>query len=136
MRIIGLMMWASMLAACLLTFAPIAFAGVVFAVSFERSNHPDQMFGANVAGALVGGIAENLSLLLGFKGLLLVAGGFYLLSSWLGSRKSSLSDQAGAYNSDGLIDARLRDSATNSWLAERLRQPSSSSRPPTILPAE
>ena len=36
---------------------------------------------AGVAGALVGGLAENASMLLGFRYLILVAVGFYLLSS-------------------------------------------------------
>ena len=67
--------------ACLLAFAPVAFAGIVFAASFARSSRPNQMFGANVAGALVGGLAENASMLLGFRYLILVAAGFYLLSS-------------------------------------------------------
>src|SRR4029078_11202037 len=51
--------------ACLLVFAPIAFAGVVFATSFRRTAQPDRVFGANVAGALGGGLAENASAVLG-----------------------------------------------------------------------
>ena len=73
--------------ACLLAFAPVAFAGVIFATSFARSKNPNQVFGANVAGALVGGLAENASMVLGFRYLLVVALGFYLLSSaWGGKR--------------------------------------------------
>jgi spermidine synthase len=67
--------------ACLLAFAPVAFAGIIFSASFARSQRPNQMFGANVAGALIGGLAENASMLLGFRYLMLVAIGFYLLSS-------------------------------------------------------
>ncbi|HJZ58444.1 MAG TPA: hypothetical protein VKE74_26110, partial [Gemmataceae bacterium] len=69
-----------------LTFAPIAFAGVIFAVNFDRSSQPDRVFGANVAGALVGGLAENVSVVLGFQYLLCVAVGFYLLSMACGNR--------------------------------------------------
>ena len=58
------------------------FAGVIFAVSFRASKQPDQDFGANIAGAVVGGFAEYLSMLLGFQYLLLVAIGFYALSSF------------------------------------------------------
>ena len=73
--------------ACLLAFAPVAFAGVIFATSFARSKNPNQVFGANVAGALVGGLAENASMVLGFRYLLVVALAFYLLSSaWGGKR--------------------------------------------------
>lgn len=66
--------------ACLLAFAPVGCAGIIFSATFARSNRPNQMFGANVAGALVGGLAENASMLLGFRHLILVAMGFYLLS--------------------------------------------------------
>jgi spermidine synthase len=72
--------------ACLLAFAPVAFAGVIFSASFARSHRPHQMFGANVAGALVGGLAENASMLLGFRYLIVVAAGFYLLSSLGGGK--------------------------------------------------
>jgi spermidine synthase len=67
--------------ACVLAFLPVTFAGIIFATSFARSLHPDRMMGANVAGALVGGLAENASMLLGFRYLMLVALAFYLLSS-------------------------------------------------------
>jgi len=68
--------------ASLLAFAPILFAGVIFAVSFSRSAAPDRDFGANVAGAMTGGLAENASMLLGFQylGLLVIA--MYALS-WM-----------------------------------------------------
>lgn len=68
-------------ASCALVFAPIFFAGVVFAVSFSRSSQPDHDFGANTAGAMAGGLAENASMLLGFRYLLLVAVAFYFLSA-------------------------------------------------------
>lgn len=67
---------------CVLVLGPMFFAGVIFAVSFRASKQPDQDFGANIAGAVVGGFAEYLSMLLGFQYLLLVAIGFYALSSF------------------------------------------------------
>ncbi|HKW00791.1 MAG TPA: methyltransferase domain-containing protein [Vicinamibacterales bacterium] len=72
--------------ASLLAFAPMLFAGVIFAVSFSRSAAPDRDFGANVAGAMTGGLAENASMLLGFRylGLLVIA--MYGLSWVLGAR--------------------------------------------------
>ncbi len=66
---------------CLLVFAPILFAGVIFAVSFSRTAEPDRAFGFNIAGAMLGGLAENASMILGFRYLVLVALGFYLLSA-------------------------------------------------------
>jgi SAM-dependent methyltransferase len=66
---------------CLLVFAPILFAGVIFAASFARSGQPDRSFGANIAGAMLGGLAEYTSMLLGFQHLVLVALGLYALSA-------------------------------------------------------
>ena len=68
---------------CLLVFAPILFAGVIFAVCFAQSTQPDRHFGANTAGAMLGGLAENTSMLLGFRYLMLVAVLLYALSAVL-----------------------------------------------------
>jgi SAM-dependent methyltransferase len=65
---------------CLLVFAPILFAGVIFAVSFAHTEDPGRAFGANIAGAMLGGLAEYASMLLGFQYLVVVAIGFYVLS--------------------------------------------------------
>ncbi|MGA2631296.1 MAG: hypothetical protein ABSG54_13940 [Terriglobia bacterium] len=73
-------------ASCLLIFTPIFFAGVVFATAFRRSVAPDQDFGANVGGAILGGLSEYASTLLGFQYLTLLAVVFYLLSAWFGRR--------------------------------------------------
>jgi hypothetical protein len=70
--------------ACGLVFGPVAFAGVVFPVSFARAPRPDRFFGANVAGALAGGLAENMSMLVGFRYLLVVAVVIYAASALFG----------------------------------------------------
>jgi SAM-dependent methyltransferase len=72
---------------CLLVFAPIGFAGVIFAVSFARTDQPDRAFGFNIAGAMVGGLAENTSMLVGFQYLVLIAAAFYALSLVAGLRR-------------------------------------------------
>ncbi len=69
-----------MTGACLLVFAPVLFAGVIFASSFKRTDEPDRAFGFNIAGAMLGGLAEYSSMLLGFQYLVLVAILFYVLS--------------------------------------------------------
>jgi len=84
---LGLEPTLQILAVCALVFTPIAFAGVIFATNFQRTNQPDRVFGLNVAGALCGGLAENTSVLLGFQLLLCVAVGFYLLSALTGNQK-------------------------------------------------
>ena len=57
--------------------------------TFARTRRPDWFFAANVAGALVGGLVENASMLLGFQLLLLLAGGFYALSAAFGNKSPS-----------------------------------------------
>jgi spermidine synthase len=71
---------ARIAASCLVVFVPVFFAGVIFACVFRQSRQPDIDFGSNVAGIILGGLSEHLSLVLGFNYLLLVAAGYYLLS--------------------------------------------------------
>ena len=63
-----------------LAFVPVLFAGVIFAVSFSRVAEADRAFGANIAGAMFGGLAEYSSMVLGFRYLLFVAVALYLAS--------------------------------------------------------
>lgn len=42
-----------------MVFTPILFAGVIFALSFSRSAEPDLAFGANIAGAMLGGLRRS-----------------------------------------------------------------------------
>jgi hypothetical protein len=71
---------ARIAASCLVVFVPVFFAGVIFACAFRESRQPDIDFGSNVAGIILGGLSEHLSLVLGFNYLLLVAAGYYVLS--------------------------------------------------------
>jgi SAM-dependent methyltransferase len=77
---LGMDRTAQIAAASILAFTPIFFAGVVFAVSFTRAVEPDRAFGANIAGAMFGGLAEYSSMLLGFQYLLFVAVALYIIS--------------------------------------------------------
>jgi hypothetical protein len=73
---------------CLIVFIPIFFAGVIFSTFFRESTNPDMDMGSNIAGVVLGGLAENFSMVLGFSHLLWVAIGFYLLSRLLKGRVS------------------------------------------------
>ncbi len=87
---LGMERTTQVIASCVLAFAPILFAGLVFAISFSRAAEPDRAFGANVAGAMFGGLSEYSSMLLGFQYLLLVATAFYALSAvgrWRAARR-------------------------------------------------
>jgi hypothetical protein len=77
---LGLDRAAQVVSASLLVFSPVAFAAVIFAVSFGRTVAPDRAIAANVAGAMLGGLAEYASMMLGFQYLMLVAVGLYLLA--------------------------------------------------------
>jgi spermidine synthase len=67
---------------CMLALGPMFFSGVIFARSFRDVADPDMAFGSNIAGSVVGGISESLSLLIGFRYLLVLAIFFYVLSIW------------------------------------------------------
>ncbi len=78
----------------LLVFSPILFAGVIFAVSFGRSSQPHRDLGANIAGAILGGLAEYSSMLLGFQYVMLLALVFYGLSGVFGRSVSRVGQAA------------------------------------------
>jgi hypothetical protein len=67
--------------ASLVVFGPIFFAGIVFAVAFRRLKAPHAALGANVAGAILGGLLENASMLIGFRYLALLGLALYALST-------------------------------------------------------
>jgi spermidine synthase len=59
---------------------PVVFAGILFATEFRAAESPSAALGANMLGAVAGGLLENLSLLFGMRALLLVAVGVYCLA--------------------------------------------------------
>jgi predicted membrane-bound spermidine synthase len=63
-----------------LVFSPVFVAGLLFSRSFRRSSSAAADFGANLLGAMIGGVAEYLSLLAGYRFLLILVGGCYLLA--------------------------------------------------------
>jgi hypothetical protein len=73
--------WTKVGVSCAVVFVPIFFAGIVFGALFRDSSQPDIDFGSNIAGAIMGGLAESLSLVIGFNYLLVVAVVFYLISA-------------------------------------------------------
>ena len=59
---------------------PIFFAGILFALEFRIVDSPSAALGANILGAVAGGLLENLSLLFGMRAQLLVAIALYGLA--------------------------------------------------------
>lgn len=63
-----------------LWFTPIFIANLVFAERFRNVEASNVAFGANLLGAMVGGVLEYVSLLLGYQPLLLLVGVIYGLA--------------------------------------------------------
>ncbi|MFC5829677.1 spermidine synthase [Nonomuraea insulae] len=70
-------------------FLPIFAANVVFAKRFAETSDATTSFGANLLGAMVGGCLEYVALVIGYKGLLIVAAVLYLGALLLLPRKNS-----------------------------------------------
>jgi hypothetical protein len=85
-RFLALPGWQKVAVSCTVVFVPIFFAGIVFGTLFRDSTQPDIDFGSNIAGAILGGLCESLSLVIGFNYLLIIAVVCYLLSAILGKR--------------------------------------------------
>jgi SAM-dependent methyltransferase len=62
----------------LLTSLPMLFSGLVFARSFAAADRKDAALGANLFGALVGGLLQSVTFVTGIKALLLIVAAFYL----------------------------------------------------------
>jgi hypothetical protein len=71
-------------AAVTLAVAPVFLANLVFAQRFRDVASSTTAFGANLLGAMVGGLIEYVSLLIGYRALLLVVAGLYGLAFLFG----------------------------------------------------
>src|SRR5262245_4115132 len=63
-----------------LVFSPVFCAGLLFSSSYKRSSATAVDFGANLLGAMFGGVCEYLSLLTGYRFLLILVAGLYALA--------------------------------------------------------
>src|SRR5437868_262092 len=61
-----------------LVFSPVFCAGLLFSSSFKESSSTANDFGANLLGAMVGGVGEYLSLLAGYRFLLILVAACYV----------------------------------------------------------
>ncbi len=69
-----------LLVAAVIAFAPIFLANMVFAQRFRSTGDSGTAFGANLLGAILGGILEYLSLIVGYRWLLAVVALLYGLA--------------------------------------------------------
>jgi hypothetical protein len=84
--LLGLSFWPRFAAATALAFAPVFLANLVFAERFKDAGSSTVAFGANLLGAMVGGVLEYASLVVGYRALLLGVAGLYLLALITGRR--------------------------------------------------
>ena len=64
----------------ILVAAPIFFAAFIFGRSYKQTADVDLAFASNLLGAVIGGLIEYSSLVIGFRKLWLIALGLYALS--------------------------------------------------------
>jgi Spermine/spermidine synthase domain len=72
-----------------LTSVPMLFSGIVFIRSFANAAHKDAALGANLMGALVGGLLQTVTFVTGIKALLLIVAFLYLAASLSRPRTAS-----------------------------------------------
>jgi hypothetical protein len=78
--LLGLPFWARLATAIPLAFAPITLANLIFAQRFKDTASSTTAFGANLLGAMAGGVLEYVSLVTGFRALLVLVAVIYLLA--------------------------------------------------------
>jgi hypothetical protein len=77
-----------LVAAVALAFTPIFLANLVFAERFRDTAKATAAFGANLIGAMLGGLAEYLSLIVGYRHLLVVVAALYAAAFLLRPRRT------------------------------------------------
>lgn len=70
-----------------LLFSPIFFANLIYSSLFREARLASSAYGANLLGAMVGGTAEYVALLMGYSFLIVIAGAFYLVAFLLVLRR-------------------------------------------------
>ncbi|MDT4924945.1 MAG: hypothetical protein QOG01_2658 [Pseudonocardiales bacterium] len=76
--LLSLSVFPRLIAAIAISFLPIFAANVIFAKRFAATADAPLAFGTNLLGAIFGGCLEYLSLVLGYRALLILAAGLYL----------------------------------------------------------
>jgi spermidine synthase len=75
-----------------LVFSPVLCAGLLFSSSYKRSSSTAGDFGANLFGAMIGGVCEYFSLLTGYQFLLVLVAGCYLVAIAIADRGRAMAD--------------------------------------------
>ncbi len=75
----------------LLAFSPLFFANIIFTSRFKCTANSLHAFAANQFGAVVGGLLEYASLIIGLRDLLIIIAALYLLSIFILNKKTASS---------------------------------------------
>lgn len=81
--------WQRALAGGVVLCLPVLFAGMIFLRSFSAAGFQGSALGSNLIGALLGGLAESLSMATGLRSLAVAAGLFYLAAYLFRPRQSA-----------------------------------------------
>jgi hypothetical protein len=85
--LLSLSVFPRLVTAVLIAFTPIFLANMVFAQRFRDVGDSTSAFGANLLGAMVGGVLEYASLALGYQSLIIMVAVFYGLAFLTGRTK-------------------------------------------------
>ncbi len=88
-RLLDLPLMVRIVAATVLTFTPIFLANLIFAQRFAATASSTTAFGANLLGAMMGGLIEYVSLVVGFRALLPLVALLYLAAFRLSPRPAT-----------------------------------------------
>lgn len=100
-QLLGLSPVPRFLVATAVTFAPIFFANLIFAERFRAVGSSTTAFGLNLLGAILGGVIEYTSVVVGYRALTVVAAVIYSIAYALSPRTApSAADQAGALEAE------------------------------------
>jgi hypothetical protein len=86
--LLGLSLMPRFLAAVALAFTPVFLANLIFAQRFEQVGSSTAAFGANLLGAMIGGLLEYSAMVVGYRALLILVLVLYS-GVYLSHRKSA-----------------------------------------------
>jgi len=92
-----------------LTSLPMLFSGIIFIQSFTSVTHKNQALGANLIGALVGGLLQSVTFVTGIRALLVIVIGLYLAALVTRSRRSAVAEPGPAPKAGSPSSRRLRE---------------------------
>lgn len=99
-----------------LTTLPMLFSGLLFIDSFAKCPDKGQALGANLIGALVGGVLQAATFVIGVKALLLIVAGLYVAALATRPRPAYARDTQRAGAHDAPVDAAA---GLFAWLRQR-----------------